>query len=159
MPSIKNNNNNNLNQDSKKLISVVISTIILLIIYYVIYLYVRNLEVNKCECSQHWYRDYIKYFTIGAMIFLVINLINLKINTKFTNILIGIMNGLLTIFSLVFIYVVYNYANMLVESKCECSMTNDNKNMFYFMKYYNYLQISLLLLSLLFIVYMSCLMF
>jgi len=125
--------------------AVLVSLITITINAYLLH-YVLNLEKEKCECSKHWHRDYIKYFSIAAivvsslMVILVVS--GLRLNSGVAAFL-RVIRFLLGLATLVNIFVLYNYSTGLIEKECECSENTART----FMKYYSILLIAVLIIS------------
>tara|TARA_B100000131_G_C17958771_1_gene549520 strand:+ start:218 stop:694 length:477 start_codon:yes stop_codon:yes gene_type:complete len=125
--------------------SILVSLVTIAINAYLLH-YVLNLEKEKCECSKHWHRDYIKYFSIAAIavssltIILVVS--GLKLNRGFIAFM-RVIRFLLGLATLVNMFVLYNYSTGLIEKECECS-ENTARTV---MKYYSILLIAVLIIS------------
>lgn len=82
--------------------------------------YVYQLDVNECECSENFKRDYIFYYSI-IYIFATISLIIFQQffikNYQIAN----IIKLLLGLGLLVNIYYLYTFSNELETNKCKCS--------------------------------------
>ena len=107
------------------ILMTVISSIFIVFYSYILK-YVNDLKVKKCECSENWKRDYIKYFSMAAIGFIVFNLILQYVQLKlklpdgmklFTNVLSIVYNILFVIF----LGVLFVYTRNLYKIKCECS--------------------------------------
>lgn len=92
--------------------------------------YINKLEQNECNCSNSWYRDFVKYYsaiTIFTTAFLILNL-KKYINEKLYNIselvyhILGILN----------IYILFKFTQDIMKSECECSKDWDRKFVYYY---------------------------
>ena len=64
--------------------------------------YVDKLESNKCSCSEHWMRNYIKVFSVVLIIYSFVNLFGIIIaNDAYRNL---ITNNILINFALKLIF-------------------------------------------------------
>lgn len=117
----------------------------------IFFYYMTILEKEKCQCSEMWQREYIKYYALAMVLFALLQLL---MNDKTTN---KIILSLWFIASLVNIYAIYTYGNHLHDTQCNCA-TKDHYNLYNFMVIYNYLQIFMLFVSLLLIIYISMMM-
>ena len=104
---------------------MIVSSIISIILNAIILRYVYELEVQKCECAQHWMHQFIKYF---APLVILMSFIGLAISQK-TLIKMFLRNKILMsllflfVWILVFIYyiVLLVYFGKLVYTECKCS--------------------------------------
>jgi predicted PurR-regulated permease PerM len=99
---------------------------IFVILLVIIYAYLHKLENIGCECSEHPNKDFIKNFTIIALVyFFVTAFISLKSIAKNMG---GVVVQLLAIATFVFfllfvvyIYYAFDYVRYLTNEKCKCS--------------------------------------
>tara|TARA_B100000795_G_scaffold219317_1_gene173603 strand:+ start:18263 stop:18892 length:630 start_codon:yes stop_codon:yes gene_type:complete len=106
--------------------SSLIIQMIFVILLVIIYAYLHKLENIGCECSEHPNKDFIKNFTILALVyFLVTAFISLKSIAKNMG---GVVVQLLAIATFVFfllfvvyIYYAFDYVRYLTNEKCKCS--------------------------------------
>ena len=85
--------------------------------------YIIDLENNKCECSNYWYRDFIKYYTSLLIILLVIYILNQKqiLNIlKNSNLLIFLVS-IINFISIIYFAILILYFLKLKNSDCRCS--------------------------------------
>ncbi len=91
-----------------------------------VYSYIDKLETTGCECGRHPNRDFIKTFSIFALVFLaIITFIPMStiINT-FGNIVAGIFSFVKFVFYIVcvvYFFMTLEYTRYLVNEKCKCS--------------------------------------
>ena len=112
--------------------SSLIIQMIFVILLLIIYTYLYKLENIGCECSEHPNKDFIKNFTIIALVyFLVTAFISLKSVAKsmgsvFVQ-LVAIATFVFFLLFVVYIYYAFDYVNYLTNEKCKCSedMTRD----------------------------------
>ena len=109
--------------------------------------YVYTLEKNKCECSQGWKREYIKYFAIITIILVVVNSIFRKIPKSF----LMPISTLYSIGGLINIYVLFSYSNSMIKNTCECSNSWERQ----FIYYYSIFVISLYVFLVAGLIYLS----
>ena len=107
------------------------SCIFYIIMSILIIKYIIDLENNNCECSNYWYRDFIKYYTSLLIIILLIYILN---QTQILNILKN-NNLLIFLLSIIkFITIIY-FAILILDflklknSDCRCS-NNWKRKMF-----------------------------
>ena len=106
--------------------SSLIIQMIFVIVLVIIYAYLHKLENIGCECSEHPNKDFIKNFTIIALVyFFVTAFISLKSIAKNMG---GVVVQLLAIATFVFfllfvvyIYYAFDYVRYLTNEKCKCS--------------------------------------
>lgn len=90
------------------------------------YTYIDKLEKIGCDCSKHPYRNYIKGYTVFAVIYIAFMfLLPLSWATKnlgkgFANIYM-IAIGIFTIISIIFFIYSLIYTRYLMKEKCKCS--------------------------------------
>ena len=115
------------------LLSLIPSAIIL---YYVFYL-----ENEKCACVMDWRHNFVKYFTLIAIVSsLIMVVFNLKLNEiKPAPLLMIVVIGFLGA-AIVNVYSVFTYVGELDSTKCGCAV-HDMKNMHTFLYYWRYLMV------------------
>lgn len=99
---------------------------IFVILLLIIYTYLYKLENIGCECSEHPNKDFIKNFTIIALIyFFVTAFVSLKSVARSMG---GVIVQLVAIATFVFfllfvvyIYYAFDYVKYLTNEKCKCS--------------------------------------
>ena len=89
------------------------------------YTYVLKLEKLGCECAKHPNVDFIKKFSIFALVFIVILMLVPPVLLSEYNGFVGSVYTLLAfIFWIVFavyLFIVMNYTRYLISEKCKCS--------------------------------------
>jgi len=101
----------------------IILQLVIIVLFGVTYMYIEKMEKAGCECALHPYRDFIKYFPIFAVLYLVLTLFNplfIMKKPSFAPIL-AILNTIYTIGAFVFFIMAIRYINFLVSEKCKCS--------------------------------------
>ena len=117
-----------------------------------VYTYIDKLEKTGCACSESKYRDYIKNFSIFAVLYLFITMIfppaaAVKMFGGVGSIVYFVAHILFVILSFVFLVLVIVYVRGLVKAKCECSEDIRREVMYL----YAILEIVMLSLSVVFI--------
>ena len=102
---------------------VLITGIVSLVISVVILLYVLELEREKCDCSEHWMRDMIKYWTI---VVISIGLLNLVVPSAMiacrTNPICSLLHLLYGLVGLVYIIIlIVYYFHLEKQENCPCA--------------------------------------
>ena len=127
---------------------VVVSSLITVAINAYILNYLLNLEKSECECSDNWQRDYIKYYSVVAItvasILILLMASGLRLPRVLNNLL-SVVSYLLRFFTLINVFVLYNYSRNLVLKDCKCSENTART----FMKYYSMIVIGLMVLAIL----------
>lgn len=108
-------------------ISKVLYSIITVILLIVIYTYIISLENKGCKCALPPNMNFIKGFTIFAIIYLIFTSLvsdqfisdNLGDNIVLINRLVDIVFALVFIY---YLYEVFKYTRSLVNEKCKCSV-------------------------------------
>jgi hypothetical protein len=107
--------------------NLVLYTGIIILINLILFSYVLKLEREKCDCSDNWMRDYIKYYT---SILVILSLITLMVpvflgnkSPKFLKSMAFFIRIVVLLATLVQVYVVFTYSQALNCKKktCECS--------------------------------------
>jgi len=110
-------------------ITKVLYSIITIILLIVIYSYLISLENKGCKCAISTNTNFIKGFTIFAIIYLIFTglISDQAIYDNFGGNLVIINKFVDLIFALIFIYYLYEvfkYTRNLVREKCKCSEDN-----------------------------------
>ena len=86
--------------------------------------YIMNLEKENCECSKHWQRDYIKYFStvvIALSVLMIITTLSGLVASGPVAGLLFFIRAVMLVASLVNIFVLFHYSTGLKNKNCECS--------------------------------------
>jgi hypothetical protein len=128
----------------KKGSNVVLSVITLIPVIFIVFYsyilkYINGLTVKKCECSENWKRDFIKYFSMAAIgvivLQIVLSLLELKLKLPYSlKLLLNILRGVYFLAFLVFLGVLFSYTSNLsnCETGCKCSEDKMRTVMQYF---------------------------
>jgi len=139
------------------LIASIVGGIIGIIINISALLWLKKLEELNCACSEHWMRNYIKYYLYVIIPMFFIGLI-INIYAYVTEVTISEFNnndliifyrsfaGIVSLFGLANIFIVILFINRLKELNCECS--EDIKREVYWV--YNIVLASIIGLTILF---------
>ena len=109
---------------SNRVVGQVLSSLFVIAINAYLLNYINNLEKENCECSKHWQRDYIKYFSIVVIVVSVLMIITSLSGLVVRGPLAGLLHflrSILGIASLVNIFVLFHYSTGLRNKDCECS--------------------------------------
>ena len=106
--------------------SSLIIQMIFVILLLIIYTYLYKLENIGCECSEHPNKDFIKNFTIIALVyFFVTAFVSLKSVAKSMGSvivqLLAIATFVFFLLFVVYIYYTFDYVKYLTNEKCKCS--------------------------------------
>jgi hypothetical protein len=104
---------------------ILISGIIILVINIIILMYVLELEKEKCGCSKHWMRDFIKYWTILMIVIGVLLLIipTLMISCVLNNSICRALHSLYGIVGTVYMVVlIVYYFHLNRHTDCYCAL-------------------------------------
>jgi hypothetical protein len=103
-------------------------TTLFIVFYSYILKYVNDLTVKKCECSENWKRDYIKYFSMAAIGVLSVSLLLVYVERLATlpkglKVFSNVLGGVYFVAFLVFLGVLFSYTRNLsnCETGCKCS--------------------------------------
>ena len=128
------------------LMSVIFSSLLMpFSLAYIFITYVKSLENKDCKCSADIRRKYIKYYGYILLLLSIIGLFIIIYSIVYPKLL--ILNRILKYFSvfisLLGIYVLYSYSEILELTDCDCA--NSWKRVF--IKYYSYFMISIMALT------------
>lgn len=115
------NNNNNYSD----LILIFITYVINIILYFITFSWIVLLEKNKCECSTNWKRDFIKYYIIFQIIFIIIyvtyEIMSFYKLVKNYDFLFDALKYVMLMTEIGFVSIVFIYIRDLIRNKCKCS--------------------------------------
>jgi hypothetical protein len=116
-----------------KLVNKIGLPITMIIIYILISVYIYKLESQKCVCSISWEQKVIKVLNI---IYIIHNLFRLYFYNEI-EVINGnpIINNLLSISYVLYLYCLYTYTNYLKYTNCRCAITK-NRNLYLFTNTY-----------------------
>lgn len=106
--------------------NVVLNLFIFLLLI-AVYSYVAKLERMGCECAKHPNRDFIKNFSLFAIIFLAIvtfvpsDYIIKNLGSTVAGVF-ALVKFIFYIFCIVYFYLTLEYTRYLVNEKCKCSV-------------------------------------
>ena len=85
--------------------------------------YIRDLERKKCECSNYWYRDFIKNFSVIFFVIVCVYLYDQKSFLKklLSSNLLLIMMSILKFVGIIYFGCLIIYFIKLKNSECKCS--------------------------------------
>ena len=98
-----------------------IMLLLVIVFHLFVYNYVLNLERTRCDCSDNWQREFIKYYSLVA---LVISTSLFITGFSGSNVRLPIAFSLLfSLFGLINAFVIFFYTKNLMDagSACECS--------------------------------------
>jgi hypothetical protein len=83
--------------------------------------YIMELEKKpECACSKEWNRDFIKYYLVASIVFLVFSLLRIVLGLK-NNTLTLTVSTVMQLLGLVNLFVMFFYTQKLKNTNCECS--------------------------------------
>ena len=104
---------------------ILVSMIIMLVINVIILMYVLELEKEKCGCSKHWMRDFIKYWTILMIVIGVLLLIipSVIVSCVLNNTICSVLHNLYQFIGFVYMVVlIVYYFHLNRHSDCACAL-------------------------------------
>ena len=110
--------------------------------------YINELENKNCECSNYWYRDFIKYFTcifvviVGFYIYNQKHFLKILINNTFLLFLMSIIKFL----GIIYFGILILYFIKLKNSDCKCSKDWKRKTFLYPILFFSITMILILFL-------------
>ena len=119
--------------------------LIIFALYFYIIFWIFRLEKSGCKCSANWRREFIKFWMIIAVITIFFN----WITHKEAHLTVPALM-VTAIVNIIFVIIVYQYVHGIKHSNCPCA-EGAQLNV---LEVYNYVQIGLLLLSVMIIVSM-----
>jgi len=104
----------------------IINAVLIILLLVVIYTYLNNLEAKGCECATSPNSNFIKNFTLFAIIYLIFTMIipSEFLKDNFGSTILFFKAFIDLIFYIVFVYylyIVFQYTRYLVNEKCKCS--------------------------------------
>jgi hypothetical protein len=100
--------------------------VIFIALYGLTYTYITKLEKIGCDCSAHKYRNFIKYFPLAAIAYIV--LFNFFAPKAIFEVLgapglfaMGVITFLFGLINIVFFVLAFIYARYMMTEKCKCS--------------------------------------
>jgi uncharacterized protein YacL len=121
------------------------------ILYYVLIIrYIITLEDKLCNCVKDWRHDFIKYYSVGMIISVII------VMTFGKSLLLGNVVLLRIVMFLLFgIYAwsLFTYISDLNKTKCSCAIEKQS-NMHAFLNIWRYILIGLFVLNMIFFIMM-----
>jgi len=83
--------------------------------------YITNLEKDAaCDCSKNWKRNFIKYYLVGSLVFLVLTVLRIVLGLK-NNPFTLTLGTVMQLLGLVNLFVMFFYSQELKLTNCECS--------------------------------------
>jgi hypothetical protein len=89
------------------------------VLYFITFSWIVILEKNKCECSNNWKREFIKYFLLIFISYIILSILFQLTNTN--SIVFNYIKYILYVAEIVFIIITFIYIQELIKNKCECS--------------------------------------
>ena len=130
---------NALRREAVVLSLMTLITALFIVFYTYILKYINNLSVKKCECSENWKRDFIKYFSMTSIGVLSVSLVLIFINRlaslpRALITLSNVLRGVYFVAFIVFLGVLFSYTRNLsnCETGCKCSEDKMRNIMQYF---------------------------
>ena len=100
--------------------------LIVILINILIINFTKKLEYMGCKCSELWYRDFIKYYSIITLFMTILIFCNIK------NKLWKFIHNIYYIIGLCNIYILFKFSQDLYEKKCECSKSWEQTFIYYY---------------------------
>ena len=110
--------------------------IINIILYFITFSWIVLLEKNKCECSKNWKRDFIKYYIMAMILFVVsYGIYEIMSANRIVNnydFIFDFLRNLMLISEIGFVAIVFVYIRDLIKNRCKCSESpNRDITLFY----------------------------
>jgi len=118
-----------------------ISAVLYIVLYTYVFLYIRELEKTGCECSRDWKRDFIYIYICIIVPIIIVRLFNIRTPM--------LLNSVISILTISFIFIVFFYIHELKKKKCECSVSDTRK----VLEIVNYIHLGLLGLVIIALIY------
>lgn len=115
-----------MSEINMRYIGGLIINLLIFVLITIIYLYTNKLEQIGCDCSNNPDRNFIKVYSIVALVFLLFTaFVSIEMVGKMLGSVIAMLYSLLiVVFYLIFIYYIYTtftYVRYLINEKCKCS--------------------------------------
>jgi len=132
--------------------NLILYTGVIILINLILLSYVLKLEREKCDCSDNWMRDYIKYYTsvliVLLLIILVIPVLTGNKKLKKMKPLFFLLRIIVLIATIVQVFAVFMYSQALNCKKTECECSNDWRSRFmYFLGIFGFVIYSVLIIA------------
>lgn len=110
--------------------------IINIILYFITFSWIVLLEKNKCDCSKNWKRDFIKYYILSMILFIVIygvyEVLSAYKLVKNYDYVFDFLRYVMFISEIGFVSIVFIYIRDLIRKRCKCSESpNRDISLFY----------------------------
>jgi len=79
------------------------------------------MEKENCTCSADWRRNYIKYYLISIVVYIVIMFMHALLFKNKYEYIFRMLNYWFLVSELIFISIVFLYIRDLIKKRCECS--------------------------------------
>lgn len=103
-----------------KILSAII-VLFLIVIYYLLYKWNLELEKEGCDCSDLWHREFIKYVIPFIILIQLLLMSTIILPSIKNNVVWNTVRPLLSIITVVFIVVLFDFTRRLKEKQCKCS--------------------------------------
>ncbi len=100
---------------------VIIIYFINIVLYFLTFSWIIMMEKENCTCSADWRRNYIKYYLISIVVYIVIMIIHTVFFNNCYEYIFRLLNYWFLVSELIFISIVFVYIRDLIKKRCECS--------------------------------------
>jgi len=113
----------------------VIIQLVLLGLFAICYSYMKKLDNIKelCPCADLPYRNFIMYYPIFAIVYLLLTLFNPVFIMKNPSLgpILSVVNAVYTILTFIFLIMAIRFVDALIKTHCECSVDVRREMMYY----------------------------
>jgi Na+/H+-translocating membrane pyrophosphatase len=100
---------------------IIITYFINVVLYFITFSWIIMMEKQDCECSVDWRRDFIKYYLICVIVFIIASFAHIFfLNNRYHKIF-DSLRYIFLLSEIVFVTVVFLYIRDLIKKRCECS--------------------------------------
>lgn len=115
-----------MNSEDVGYVGHVVLNLSIFLLLIAVYTYIGKLEHIGCECAAHPKRDFIKYFSIFALIMLsVIMVVPMQSVIRYFGFTVAVLYALVKFVfytvCIVFFFMTLDYTRFLISEKCKCS--------------------------------------
>jgi hypothetical protein len=100
---------------------VIIIYFINIVLYFLTFSWIIMMEKEKCACSADWKRDYIKYYLMSMIMFILLMFVHTLVFSNRYEYIFQYVKYVFLLSELVFIAIVFIYIRDLIRKRCECS--------------------------------------
>jgi hypothetical protein len=138
-------------------IANIIIGLVIIFLFFMTYSYIEKLERIGCPCSEHPYRNFIKGFSVFAIIYFLVTMFIpasavFKTVGPIGSVLYMAFNFVFVILVILYFYLCIQYTHHLIKEKCKCSEDYRREALYYWSIIHMALLVVLILLPYFFVI-------